>query len=658
MRGSKHAVVTDEKGDRGYNLDVFQNSRSADGRGVAMVQEPWLYSAMILLAVMGLLVALFLHLVTDNSPENRKKKPSTLKKKKTDDWSDDLETDHYYSGGENENTASPGAPLFYPYPRQYPTSRNRKSGSSNSNFYFSSNEASTAGTYRSPSNSYYTHQQQPQVHQTPQPSSATNTPHKGRVVARPLSPISSFEMLSELAEDLPLPPGVTRGRAPSVVSNGSRMSSRLGASPGTDDFMHDETPRAGMKQRRAIATKAPPAPNLSPAPKVPFMPTLADGYMMRDPPPMSYSAEDLAAQMETGNIQHAVDFSQSDSRLVFPQKAKTKSGVPKTAGSDPDDPRKNIIHKRENLTHSTDSASSLASSINFDELILEEVIGGGGFGQVWRAKWRGTPVAVKVLTGSAQRENVSIAILQEFAAEINMLRGMRHPNICLYMGASLDPPNRAIITELAANGSLWDALRLPLQAPYVAADGMTMAAWPAELYGGSIPQQVPPVDTWPWVLVKRVAFGAARGMTYLHSGVPPVLHRDLKSANLLLDESYTTKVCDFGLSRLKAQEKSMTGNCGTVQWMAPEILANQPYAEPADVFSFGIILWELLTAECPYDGMSAIQCALAVLNRDYRPEIPDWCPPQYAALIRACIDKNTAARPTFAQIILALDAMP
>jgi hypothetical protein len=422
--------------------------------------------------------------------------------------------------------------------------------------------------------------------------------------------------------------------------------------------MHDETPRAGMKQRHAIAFKAPAAPNLSPAPKVPFMPTLADGCMMRDPPPMSYIAEDLAAQMEIGNIQHAVDFSQSDSTLVFPQKPKTKSCGPKTVGSDPDDPRKNIIHKRENLTHSTDSASSLASSINYDELILEEVIGGGGFGQVWRAKWRGTPVAVKVLTGSAQRENVSIAILQEFAAEINMLRGMRHPNICLYMGASLDPPNRAIITELAANGSLWDALRLPLQAPYVAADGRTMVAWPAELYGKSIPQGVPPVDTWPWVLVKRVAFGAARGMTYLHSGVPPVLHRDLKSANLLLDESYTTKVCDFGLSRLKAQERSMTGNCGTVQWMAPEILANQPYAEPADVFSFGIILWELLTAECPYDGMSAIQCALAVLNRDYRPEIPDWCPPQYAALIRACIDKNTAARPTFAQIIVALDAMP
>lgn len=192
---------------------------------------------------------------------------------------------------------------------------------------------------------------------------------------------------------------------------------------------------------------------------------------------------------------------------------------------------------------------------------------------------------------------------------------MRHPNICLYMGACLKPPNRAIITELAANGSLWDALRLPLQPPFTVADGSTLTAWPLTLYpdrggGVAINPIVPPQGSWPWVLVKRVACGAARGMTYLHSGTPPVLHRDLKSANILLDDSYTAKVCDFGLSRLKAQERSMTGNCGTVQWMAPEVLANQRYAEPADVYSFGTIVWEMLTGECPYEGMSAIQCAL------------------------------------------------
>ena len=152
------------------------------------------------------------------------------------------------------------------------------------------------------------------------------------------------------------------------------------------------------------------------------------------------------------------------------------------------------------------------------------------------------------------------------------------------MGACLDPPNRAIVTELAANGSVWDALRLPLMPPYSPCDGTARGAWPLGLYlpdaqhgmpptgtgdiAGNVSRltsPIPPKGSWPWPLVKKVACGAARGMAYLHSGKPAVLHRDLKSANLLLDESYTTKVCDFGLSRLKAQERSMTGNCGTVQ---------------------------------------------------------------------------------------------
>jgi hypothetical protein len=125
------------------------------------------------------------------------------------------------------------------------------------------------------------------------------------------------------------------------------------------------------------------------------------------------------------------------------------------ASVDHHDPRNNIQHIRKDLTVSSDASSSLSSKITFSELKLEDVIGGGGFGQVWRAKWKGTPVAVKVLTGSAQAETVPKAVLEEFTAEINMVSGMRHPNICLFMGACLDPPNRAIVTELCENGSLW-----------------------------------------------------------------------------------------------------------------------------------------------------------------------------------------------------------
>jgi len=132
----------------------------------------------------------------------------------------------------------------------------------------------------------------------------------------------------------------------------------------------------------------------------------------------------------------------------------------------------------------------------------------------------------------------------------------------------------------------------------------------------------------------------------------------------------------------------MTGNCGTVQvsffvysriglqarlleifltspdspnhvqWMAPEVLANMSYNEKADVYSFGIICWELLTRQCPFDGMTAIQCALSVLNRDQRPDIPKWCPPSLHALIRSCVKKDPNERPTFEQVLLALDSIP
>jgi hypothetical protein len=409
-------------------------------------------------------------------------------------------------------------------------------------------------------------------------------------------------------------------------------------------------------------------------PDIPYVPSLSVPHLdggRRFAPPISVNVDELQLyQMESGDVSHWQARVQQESQII---QDRVFSPVGSSNSSDDvipsNDPRGSIEHKRDNLTMDTNSAASLQGAIDFDKLELIEVIGGGGFGQVWKAKLRGTPVAVKVLTGSAQAKHVPRAILEEFAAEINLLKGMQHPNICLYMGACVKPPHRAIVTELAANGSLWDALRLSLNIPYLPCDGVSIQGWPLSLYEpdarhgapptpGSKRLLLPPRFTWPWKLVKKVAIGVARGMAYLHSGTPPVLHRDLKSANILMDESYNAKVCDFGLSRLKAQGRSMTGNCGTVQWMAPEVLASKPYNEKADVFSFGIICWELLSRQCPYDEMTAIQCALAVLNRDRRPEIPKWCPPLLHALIRSCVKKNPDERPSFEQIIQAFDAMP
>jgi len=299
---------------------------------------------------------------------------------------------------------------------------------------------------------------------------------------------------------------------------------------------------------------------------IPFVPYL-DVHVAHQRPPRSVNLEELHLyqMMESGNVSHWEECVAEESRLLQKkvlsepaasddiQSTIMASAACSSTGTSPDnsipsdDPRKGIQHKRKDLTFSTDAASSLQGAIDFNELNLIDVIGGGGFGQVWKAMWRGTPVAVKVLTGSAQSQSVPRAVLEEFAAEINLLKGMRHPNICLYMGACLLPPNRAIITELAANGSLWDALRLPLAPPYVPCDGLTREGWPMSLYQpdsrhgvpptnakpGSL-SAVPPRGTWHWILVKRVACGAARGMAYLHSGKPSILHRDLKSANILL----------------------------------------------------------------------------------------------------------------------------
>lgn len=140
-------------------------------------------------------------------------------------------------------------------------------------------------------------------------------------------------------------------------------------------------------------------------------------------------------------------------------------------------------------------------------------------------------------------------------------------------------------------------------------------------------------------------------MNYLHSFQPPILHRDLKSPNLLVDLSYAIKISDFGLARVRAHFQTMTGNCGTTQWMAPEVLAAEKYTEKADVFSYGVVLWETVTRQCPYEGLSQIQAALGVLNNNLRPTIPANCPPLFKKLMTLCWVSKPEERPTFEAIL-------
>lgn len=160
----------------------------------------------------------------------------------------------------------------------------------------------------------------------------------------------------------------------------------------------------------------------------------------------------------------------------------------------------------------------------------------------------------------------------------------------------------------------------------------------------------------PWIIdseiMVRIALQTAKGLEYLHQC--NLIHRDLKSVNLLIDENYNVKVCDFGLSRMVAPKKqNMTGNVGTVSWIAPEVFEKQPYDMKADVYSFGIVLWELYTKQVPFDNISTFEIPVAVIRGD-RPPIPKDCPKDYCKLMKECWNKKPSKRPTFSKVVKTL----
>ncbi len=263
------------------------------------------------------------------------------------------------------------------------------------------------------------------------------------------------------------------------------------------------------------------------------------------------------------------------------------------------------------------------------EIEILERIGGGAFGQVHRGRFRATEVAVKLVPRTSEQE------LKQFRAEAAMLARLRHPNVCLFMGACFDEqaPHWALVTEYISQGSLWDALRDPR---------------------GD--------RAWPLGRRYRVGAGIARGLAYLHAHRPAILHRDVKSPNVLVDVGDVAKLCDVGLARnagLGDQSRAaMTAGCGTPQWMAPEVLQAEPYNEAADVYALGIVLWEVATRRCPYDDapdLAGVALAMRVVRDGLRPSIPEEADRGLVGLAKACWASDAAARPSAAQALEHLE---
>ncbi|KAK1424548.1 hypothetical protein QVD17_19880 [Tagetes erecta] len=242
--------------------------------------------------------------------------------------------------------------------------------------------------------------------------------------------------------------------------------------------------------------------------------------------------------------------------------------------------------------------------ISWEDLIIQEQIGQGSRGTVYHALLYGSDVAVKIFSTQTYSDDV----IRSFRKEVSIMKRLRHPNILLFMGL----------------GSLFRLLQ----------------------------HSIAKLD---WRRRVHMAMDMARGMNYLHHCQPPVIHRNLKSSNLLVDKNLTLKVGDFGLSRIKHTTYLMT-NTKTVapHWMAPEILRNEHVDEKSDVYSYGVVLWEITTGKIPWENLNSVQVIRAVGFMNQWLDIPDDVDPHWASLIRSCWSREPQSRPTFQEILIKL----
>ena len=374
--------------------------------------------------------------------------------------------------------------------------------------------------------------------------------------------------------------------------------------------------------------------------------------------------------------------------------------------------------RRSSKTDAERSAKSAESSLGqdtaliaFSEIRLKKCVGEGSFGRVYCAVWGGhTEVAVKMLgppssfvgkadplerqrgrpamavgakadaaetaaagRRAAARRDASVAkakagvsddeseaesddpseedgheiasaeVLDELEKEVGIMARLRNPNIVLLLGVVRSPP--AIVEEYCERGSLFSVLQRHTK---------------------------PGVPALEWRVRLQMALGAAAGMCYLHNCAPPVIHRDLKSPNLMVDRYFRVKVGDFNLSRIAMAGRGSTSSVGpessqgglhSPRWMAPEVLRQATYTKASDVYSFAVVLWEIRTLAVPWAQSGQWQVMHAVVEEGRRPEMDEPPSPsfagidQYDALIEEAWTQEPSERPAFEHIITRLQGL-
>ncbi|CAN6163372.1 unnamed protein product [Urochloa humidicola] len=260
---------------------------------------------------------------------------------------------------------------------------------------------------------------------------------------------------------------------------------------------------------------------------------------------------------------------------------------------------------------------------DLSQLFIGNKFASGANSRIYRGIYRQRAVAVKMVRIPERDEARRSLLEDQFNSEVAFLSRLYHPNIVQFIAACKKPPVYCIITEYMSQGTL--RMYLNKKDPY------SLSA-----------------ET-----ILKLALDISRGMEYLHG--QGVIHRDLKSQNLLLNDEMRVKVADFGTSCLETKCQATKGNKGTYRWMAPEMTKEKPYTRKVDVYSFGIVLWELTTCLLPFQGMTPVQAAYAASEKNLRPPLSTSCPPVLNNLIKKCWSANPARRPEFSYIVSVLE---
>jgi tRNA A-37 threonylcarbamoyl transferase component Bud32 len=255
--------------------------------------------------------------------------------------------------------------------------------------------------------------------------------------------------------------------------------------------------------------------------------------------------------------------------------------------------------------------------MNYKELDIGEKISQGGFSIVYQGFYRSTPVAIKKIFNP----DITTELMDELSNEITMLNKLRHPNIVLLMGICSKPPNLCIITEFLQNQSLYNLLHLTK------------------------------IEVKPQTKLE-MARDIAIALNFLH--LSQIVHRDIKSHNILLDDRLKIKLCDFGLARNESElNKGTMKFGGTPTYMAPEIFQKKAYDKKIDIFAFGTLLWELFARKVPFEGLEPSDVMQRVMAEE--PLSMSGIHKKIAQLVAECRATDPKKRPDFNYVVEVLE---